>query len=57
MDEFRILLEHLASVTMPYFITGDLNIGLRVDRLGDPPTVLAINLLGTFGASCAIINV
>lgn len=55
MDEFRILLEHLASVTMPYFITGDLNI--RVDRLGDPPTVLAINLLGTFGASCAIINV
>src|SRR6218665_1894772 len=47
-DEFRVLLEHLSSLTMPYVITGDLNI--RFDRPGDPSTLRATELLDAFGA-------
>src|SRR6218665_2991114 len=49
-EEFRVLLEPLSSFATPYVITGDLNMPVRFDRLGDPSTLRATELLDTFGA-------
>src|SRR6218665_1876598 len=48
-DEFRVLLEHLSSFSMPYVITGDL-INICFDRPDDPSTLRATELLEAFGA-------